>query len=480
MLTKFSILITCLIFGVALSAQDANHASPSVPNPTITGPISGGDHGQAFGAMPVSDLDRAGFVEAEYFYGGKARAYANDGPWGVDGFWKAKVTATADYKVRMIVRRPADARRFNGIVVVEWLNVTARLEGAADFAQMSEELLREGYAWVGLGVQAAGINTPVSGLKAWDPARYGSLKHPGDNYAWDIYSQGGQALRHPAGIDPLEGLRIQHMLAAGRSQSAAFLIGYINAVHPQTHVYDGYFVHSRVGGTYGFPDLVRDIVAPNAHIRTDIDVPVFDLQMEGDYVALRSHLARQPDSAHFRLWEVAGAAHSESPRWVVEVPPPLDHSMNCKDPINAAPGHAVVKAALHAFVIWVRDGKEPPTAPLLELGDPAAPDPIARDKFGNAKGGIRLPEVVAPTATVNGLPNVPAAQPGAGSAPNFCRLFGTTVPIENDKLKALYPTHEAFVKSFDAAVDEIERSGFWLKPEADLARKAASDSHIAR
>jgi len=380
----------------------------------------------------------------------------------------------------MIVRRPADTRRFNGIVVVEWLNVTARLEGAADFAQMSEELIREGYAWVGLGVQAAGVNTPGSGLKAWDPLRYGSLEHPGDNYAWDIYSQGGQALRHPTGINPLEGLRIQHMLAAGRSQSAAFLIGYINAVHPQAHMYDGYFVHSRVGGTYGFPDLVRDIVAPNAHIRTDIDVPVFDLQMEGDYVALRSHLARQPDSAHFRLWEVAGGAHSESPRWVVEVPPPLDHSMNCRDPINAAPGHAVVKAALHAIASWVRDGKEPPKAPLLELVDPAAPDPIARDKFGNAKGGIRLPEVVVPTASVNGLLNVSAAPAGAGNTPNFCRLFGTTVPFENDKLKMLYPNHEAFVKSFDTAVDEIERSGFWLKPEADEARKAARESHIGR
>ena len=113
-------------------------------------------------------------------------------------------------------------------------------------------------------------------------------------------------------------------------------------------------MHSRVGGTYGFPENVRGIVTPNPHIRTDIDVPVFDLQMEGDYVALRSHLARQPDSAHFRLWEMAGGAHSETPRWVIEVPPPLDHSMNCKDPINAAPGHAVVKAALHALVVWVR------------------------------------------------------------------------------------------------------------------------------
>jgi hypothetical protein len=397
----------------------------------------------------------------------------------VDGVWPAKTTTKESYKVRMLVRRPADAARFNGIVVVEWLNVTALVEGAADFIQMQEELLREGYAWVGLGVQAAGVNTPGRALKAWDPARYGTLNHPGDNYAWDIYSQGGQALRHPQGIDPLGGLRIRQMLAAGRSQSAAFLIGYINAVHPLTHVYDGYFVHSRVGGTYGFPDNVKAVVPPNPHIRADIDVPVFDLQMEGDYVALRSHLARQEDSAHFRLWEVAGGAHSETPRWVIEVPPPLDHSTNCKDPINAAPGHAVVKAALHDLAIWVRDGKAPPKAPLLEITDPAAPDPIARDKYGNAKGGIRLPEVEVPTASVNGLINSTAG-PATPNAPNFCRLFGITVPFEKDRLTALYPTHEAFVKQFDRSVDAIEKAGYWLKPEADEARKAASQSQIGR
>lgn len=476
---RFGILIHAAVFGLFLPFLGlAGPSHGSIPNPKVTGPISGGDHGQPFGAMPADELSRAGYVETEYFYSGTASAYTNVGLWGVDGVWPAKATTTEDYKVRMLVRRPADARRFNGILVVEWLNVTALMEGAADFMQMQEELFREGYAWVGLGVQAAGIVTPKIALKAWDPTRYGSLEHPGDNFAFDIYSQGGQALRHPQGLDPLGGLRIQHMLAVGRSQSAAWLIGYINAVHPLTPLYDGFLVHSRVGGTYGFPKEWQGVVPPNPHIRTDVSVPVLDLQMEGDYVSLRSHLTRQQDSAHFRMWEVAGSAHADSPRWVVEVHPPLDHGQGCKDPINAAPGHAVVKAALHALTKWVRDGVEPPKSPLLELGDPTASDPIVRDRFGNAKGGIRLPEVEVPTATVNGLVNAPA-QANAG-AQNFCRLFGTTVLFDSKTLAELYPTHEAFVKSFDKAVDAIERAGFWLKPEADEARKAAEQSHVGR
>jgi hypothetical protein len=122
--------------------------------------------------------------------------------------------------------------------------------------------------------------------------------------------------------------------------------------------------------------------------------------------------------------------------------PALDHSQNCKDLINAAPGHAVVKGSLHALLLWGRENKPPPKSPP-ESGDPAAPGPVARDKFGNAKGmltkgGIRLPEVEVPAASVNGLANSPA---GPKTKLNFCRLFGTTVPFEEDTLSRLDPTH---------------------------------------
>jgi hypothetical protein len=47
-------------------------------------------------------------------------------------------------------------------------------------------------------------------------------------------------------------------------------------------------------------------------------------------------------------------------------------------------------------------------------------------------------------------------------------------------LKSLYPTHQAFVDQFTRAVDALEKAGYLLKPEADQARKAASDSRIGR
>ncbi len=51
-------------------------------------------------------------------------------PVGNDGKYSAVATSTAPYTTRAVVMRPINRRRFNGTVVVEWLNVS----GGADAA----------------------------------------------------------------------------------------------------------------------------------------------------------------------------------------------------------------------------------------------------------------------------------------------------------------------------------------------------------
>jgi len=471
---------------LAVLALGAAAAMAAVPTPTITKPPVEGSRGGAFGAAPAADLAASKYTEAEFFFSGSANAYEKDGAWGVDGVWKTKPGKSADYTVRMLARYPTDPRRFNGILIVEWLNVTAMAEGAADYMQMKELIEREGYAWVGIGAQASGVNAPRSGLKAWDAERYKPLVHPGDAYSYDIFSQGTQALRAPGSPSVLGDLRVRKVIATGRSQSAFRLVTYINAFHAQTHLFDGYFVHSRGANAAGLTaeQLGRDPdpIPAGAHVRADVDVPVFDLQTEGDMAALRAHLTHQEASAHYRRWEIAGAAHAEVPRWVASVPPPLAMGLggpDCKDPINSAPHDAVVKAGLAALTRWVRDGKAPPQSPAIAIGDPAAPDPIARDGHGLAKGGIRLPELEAPTARLDGTANAVGGAAAAGGQ-NFCFLFGHTVPFDAATLSALYPSHDAFVKKFSAAVDALERGGYLLAPEARAARTAAAQSSVGR
>ena len=127
----------------------------------------------------------------------------------------------------MLVVRPADPARCNGTAVVHWLNVTAGYEkGTAD----DEELL-SGFVWVGVSAQQVGIDgrapgTPTSPgrglpgdpLKTWDPQRYGSLVHPGDEFSYDIFSQAGVVIRSGAVTG---GVAVDRLVATGPSQSGA-------------------------------------------------------------------------------------------------------------------------------------------------------------------------------------------------------------------------------------------------------------------
>ena len=473
-------ILCCVILGPAsIGAQQP--AGP--PAATLTEPAKAGK-GQAFGALTASDLAGSHFTEAEYFVSGTSQAYDKSGTWGIDGKWAITAGARADYTVRMLVRRPGDPRRFNGVLIVEWLNVSAMQEGAADYLQMREEIERSGYAWVGIGAQASGVNAPRTGLKAWDAERYGSLVHPGDAFSYDIFTQATRALLKPATVNPLAGLGVQYVIATGRSQSAFRLVTYINAFQQSSRVFNGFLVHSRGANAAGLSaeQLNRDSdpIVAGAHLRDDAGVPVLDLQTEGDMVTLRSHLTRQPDNPRYRRWEIAGAAHAESAQWVPGITPVPDMApgLRCASPINSAPHHAVVKAALHALTRWVRDGVAPRSSAPIELGDPAAPDPIVRDAFGLAKGGIRLPQAEAPTARIDGLRNdVP---PGAPGGLTFCFLFGHTEPFDAATLAKAYPTHTSFVRKYTAAVDDIVRRGFWLEPEAKLARAAAEASAVGK
>ena len=157
--------------------------------------------------------------------------------------------APAAYKSRVLVDRPADPAKFNGIVVLEWFNETAGIDLAPDYGYYRTQLRREGAIFVGVSAQAVGINGGVPAgfaLKSFDPTRYGSLVHPGDNYCYDIFSQAAQAIRNPSGLSPIPSdYHITAMIADGESQSAGRMVTYVDAIAPLAQVFDGYLIHSR-------------------------------------------------------------------------------------------------------------------------------------------------------------------------------------------------------------------------------------------
>jgi hypothetical protein len=425
----------------------------------VSGPIPGG-------FPPDPKIPAAGYVEHEYFLTGFATAYRAVGALGTDGHWTATPSTSAYYRTRLLVRRPSDPAKFNGTVVVEWYNVSAGSDISPTYNQANAELLRDGYAWVGVSAQKVGVDA----LKG--SSRYSSLVHPGDDYSYDIFTQAGRAIRSPIGLDPLGGLKVQHVIATGESQSAFRLVSYVNAINPLVHVYDGFLLYSRGSGAAA---IGGGVVPPGAPVlRTDQPSPIIDVQTETDLVVLRSGSARQPDDSHFRLWEVAGGSHVDEHTLAATFPiPPTIGPSLCQYQYNSASTWTVVSAAVHALDLWVRGVKAPAHAPRIAVTDLTATDPVSRNSLGMAQGGIRLPDIQVPIARIDGLPNSPL--PNAPALfQQFCRLFGRTIPFPDGTLTRLYPSHETYVQRFDAAAGKAVGDGFMLQADANALEANAA------
>jgi hypothetical protein len=484
-----AVLAAAAVIGIVARSRTA---SAEVPSPTLEGPVSGG-LGSPFIASTTFDLALVGYQQAEFFISGTASAFTSATPLTRNGMWTVTPGATAAYKTRILVYRPSDPERFNGTVVVEWLNVSGGVEAAPDWISAHTHFIRDGYAWVGVSAQFAGVEggggllgVVELPLKTVDAARYGSLVHPGDSFSYDIFSQTGQAVRRPAGPSPLGDLEIERVIAAGESQSAFRLVMYINGVDPLAQLYDGFMVHSRGGGgPFGAPlsqPPQQLLPAPLVTlIREDVRVPVLTFQTETDLTFLNSFPARQPDTDRIRLWEVAGTAHADtylaargatdlgdSPEVanVIITSEPVPGVIMCPQPINSGPQHWVLKAAFAALNRWVKTGRPPAPAPRLEAVGP--PVTIMRDAHGNALGGIRTPYVDAPIATYT----------GEQEAEILCRLFGTTTLFDGATMTSLYRSHRAFVSAFNRATKNAARRGFLLRHDAKLLRQWAAASDI--
>lgn len=445
-----------------------------VPNPTMSLPP---DEGTINLLAQNFDLGSVGYQQAEYFLEGTASAYTNLSELGADGFWAVEPGEQAQYKTRIVVYRPIDPDEFSGNVLVEWLNVTAGFETPPSWGTGHLEMRRGGSAWIGVSAQYIGIEGSPNGLlplhlKGVNPARYGSLVHPGDSFSYDIFSQVAQSIRSPEGIDPLEGLSAERLIAYGESQSAGRLTTYVNAIHPLYNTYDGYMIHSRGDGSSPLAqDPLVSIPTPEAALlRTDLNVPVLTFETETDVLLLGFARARQPDTDLLRTWEVAGTAHGDYYTFVsgrddtvgeavfasvVEETSVLGF-INCDRPLNNGPQHYVFNSAVRALNAWVTAGTLPPASPRFELNDDQSD--YLYDDLGNVAGGIRTPYVDAPSALLRGDEN---------TGNRFCFLFGTTSLFSAQQMASLYTDEAGFTAQVTESANAAVTAGFLLREDAD-------------
>ena len=476
------LLLVLLAYPVGLFSAGTAAAAPGVtvtPEPVGSPTYNGTLLGTNF------DLSQVGYESSEYFLSGTASSYVPVNPLTSDGKWTVTTGASSAYTTRIAVDRPIDPRKFNGTVVVEWLNVSGGLDDAPDWTLTHNELIREGFAWVGVSAQAVGVNA----AKVTDPSEYSSLSIPSDSFSYDIYSQAGQTVRDDS-AQILGGLTPRKLIAAGESQSAGRMMTYIDAVQPISHVYDGFLVHSQFGTGAPLSQAPQaNVPAPTpTTIRSDLGVPVLEFETETD--VFNSNLTDRTffgNPRNFRLWEVAGSSHFDhyglaigpddigNGQGAVEnlaamLNPPVAATPglpNCTKPINTGGTHWILDSAIHSLSLWVNFGIAPPQPPYLATTG-SSPVVFQDDANGNTIGGVRSPQVDAPVATLGAL----------GNSPAFCTLFGTTVPFTSSQLTALYHNHAGFVLKWDLSTIKDLFAGYLVPADAVELMNSAAHSQI--
>jgi len=424
-----------LLLLAATLALPGTAAAAGVPNPTVVGPVMGGIHGYPVNHT-IYPLSGPGYnySESEYFFSGTATDLSNG--------------TTAPYTSRMLVRIPTDPTKFNGIVLVDWMNVT----DGQDFEftwwpSAYQYLMQQGYGYVAVTAQAVGANY----LHVWDPERYALINHPGDNYSFDIFSQAIKAIRDPADnatsilypqkVDPMNGLQVKYVVAGGVSQSAGRLNSYINGGYNSgaRHLVDAYNIERDTGGPV-----------------KDFSTFVFGLNEETPLVS-----SEPADNPHYVLWQEAGASHETRVWWDYRwstmqrdgVPPgspdPINSgcaTLNSDWGVNEGRIDQRVRAMLYWTQKYLATGKLPPAAPRIEYD--ANGNPV-RDSNGLAVGGLRDTFVQVPIALNRG---------------DGCVFWGQYEPWSNDKIRSLYPTQAQYVSDVTVwAKYEVQKG--WLLPQ---------------
>jgi len=453
----------------------------------LDGPITGGAKGYPFGQVG-EPLTRYGYEEHEYIFAGTAQRYAHVGAKTFDGVWPVEPAGEAEYRTRMLVVLPSDPAAFNGTVIVDWLNVSAGFE---ILALEDDAIWEQGFAYVGISAQHVGVHGhpgQALALTHWDPERYGTLVQPGDSYSYDIFTQGARLVTADrpgltGGIDPLQGLAVQKVIAAGGSQSAGRLAAYLNAVQPLERVFDGALLFTY----FGFPtdvesDATLVISDPDstveqrypepALLRTDLGIPLFVLNSECE--TLPHFFSRQPDTDDYRYWEVTGTSHATVPDMGSIIAKimrdglmlPMPEGASELPPMNAVSWRPVAAAGLAHLRRWVAGGAPPPIQPRISVS--GMPPNTERDALGIAIGGIRVPQVDVPTAAHSGVNGI------IGPA----MLNGSSVPFDAATLQRLYPNRATYIAATHVAAQRALAQGVLLQRGADEAVQEASATTI--
>jgi hypothetical protein len=142
---------------------------------------------------------------------------------------------------------------------------------------------------------------------------------------------------------------------------------------------------------------------------------------------------------------------------------PMSGMATRRDDTNVVSHGPVARAALRHMLSWL-DGHPPPHQPLIEVA-PGDPPTICRDQYGQARGGVRLPDIAVPLAQHRGL------RPEESDI--LARISGSSVDFSKGQLRRMYSGPSDYLDRYGRAVDEAVAEGILLGAEKPLMMSTA-------
>ncbi len=437
-----------------------------------------------------------------------------------------------DFAARIVLVMPGETARGNGTLLVDVPNRgrayalalynSPRDEpfGSGTFEQGTGFLQDYGYSvaevyWeLGQGAELPSFADADGKKRYVEGAGFAIMRDTADFLAHAAADSAGTP-------NPLKG-KVSRTLASGKSQTGryhkTFLLNGFNRAAGR-RVFDGMHVfvsaagllpilqtgtgpESSANGSPSFADpeyrgvnedplTIGDIVA-RVEARGEVPPKMILINSVTDYYSLRASLGRtgpagaadRPIPANVRMYDIAGAPH------VLVAKPPA----GCALPQGRLDWTPVSRAALIRLDAWVAINADPPSNRLMPLEAAGAEPPALRapahlpgaviqvplhDPDGNAIGGVRLPDLVAPMGTHGGQ-NRPQSFSCSlvGSYAAFAATKAQREATGDARLSIAerYLNRDDYVNRIRIAALDLQDAGFLLPEDAAIIGQAAASS----
>jgi hypothetical protein len=393
---------------------------------------------------PTDNLAHFNYVTKEYFVSGTS----NGQP----------------YKTRIVIRKPADDTKFNGLILAESMHPSGN-PWMFHFTHV--------YSMTNGVIGMEILTSTPAGLSAANADRYKDLAVP-NGAANDIIAQVGALIKSNRPDNPLAGLPLRKMILTGSSASAGVAFNYlanaqmVQRLEGMKPIYDGFM-----------PTSANQTIPA-------IDVPTILVPTQRETFQGNGTTQKDSDMAgsHLRVFEFAGMAHIDSRDAIAYYPDP------CKMPISRFPMAVYMSVALDHLFKWVDKGITPPHGDRFyaDLNTDNDGSMLALDEFGNVKGGIRTTYVDVPvrsyrTPNQGAEPRIPNPHPfiaarrinGADPDDQLCGLANYEVPLTAAQLKKLYKDKKDYATKVQRSYDALVKAG-WALPLPALRDVVINDA----